>query len=628
MHQEEAAIMKTIILAAGLGERFSQQDYPNPKPATMVNGKPMLVRVAESLGCNSNVSVVLNRIHRGWRIGDLLAAAGMGWIECIELTHTTRGPAETLLFALDGIGDDENVLVLDCDVMHPSFIYEESSNSREGIVFCFQDVGQTPMFSYVSCKEDGHILDIAEKQKISDQACSGAYYFPNAKALSEACRAVIRAGEFSQGEFYLSNVIAHLLRAGVSFRARTYSPYHCLGTPEQLQDFCGRGDFDCASMRFCFDLDGTLVSHPRIKGDYASVAPIEENINYLRFLKERGAHIIIYTARRMRTHNGDVSKVIADVGELTKATLERFSIPYDELIFGKPWANFYVDDLAVPAWAELGKWTGVHTPTVSSRKNNVVQIKKDHVIKNTSNDGESFFYRNMPESIKCLFPQIISIKENEIKMEKVEGESASHLYARGKMSHEDLLEILHALEAVHNCGEPEKSSDVLLNYLPKLEHRASSYNYHALGLDEELERVKNELSEGIGHGLYVPAVIHGDPVFSNIFIGGGIKFIDPRGKLGDKPSISGDAMYDFGKIFQSLSGYDAILVGKNIPANRENLMDYFHAWFVERFGSSRWGFVKSVAKSHMLSLMPIHDDNNVPRFISLYRDYYQCLTKR
>lgn len=619
--------MKTIILAAGIGERFSQQGYPNPKPATMVNGKPMLVRVVESLGCSSDVSVVLNRIHRGWRIGDLLAAAGMGWIECIELSHTTRGPAETLLFALDGIGDDENVLVIDCDVMHPSFIYKESSNSQEGIVFCFRDVGQTPIFSYVSCKDDGHILDIAEKQKISDQACSGAYYFPNAKALSEACRAVIRAGEFSQGEFYLSNVIAHLLRTGAFFRARTYSPYNCMGTPEQLQDFCGRGDFSCAGMRFCFDLDGTLVSHPQIKGDYGSVTPIDDNINYLRFLKNRGAHIIIYTARRMRTHNGDVNKVIADVGELTKATLEKFSIPYDELIFGKPWANFYVDDLAVPAWADFGKWTGFHTPTVSSRKNNIVQIKKDHVIKNTSNDGESFFYKNIPENIKSLFPQIISISDNEIKMEKVEGESASHLYARGKMSIEDLSEILHALEKVHHCEKSDTSSDVLLNYIPKLEYRISSYDYHALGLSEELEIVKRELANGIEENLFIPAVIHGDPVFSNIFIGDGIKFIDPRGKLGDKLSISGDAMYDFGKIFQSLSGYDAILVGKNIPKNREDLINHFKSWFVERLGIKRWGFVQSVAKSHLLSLLPIHDDSNVPKFVELYREYYQCLTK-
>src|SRR4051794_5505164 len=98
---------------------------------------------------------------------------------------------------------------------------------------------------------------------------------------------------------------------------------------------------DC---RLCFDLDETISEKAR-DGGYTSVRPLPGAKEGLEALKARGAYIIIYTARRMRTHRGDVAKVIADVGELTRNWLAEHGIPYDELIFGKPYAHIYIDDL-------------------------------------------------------------------------------------------------------------------------------------------------------------------------------------------------------------------------------------------------------------------------------------------
>ena len=60
--------------------------------------------------------------------------------------------------------------------------------------------------------------------------------------------------------------------------------------------------------RFCFDLDQTLVTLPTKAGDYETVSPIYHKIKFLKFLKSMSHYIIIYTARRMRTHEGDVKK--------------------------------------------------------------------------------------------------------------------------------------------------------------------------------------------------------------------------------------------------------------------------------------------------------------------------------
>ncbi len=107
-------------------------------------------------------------------------------------------------------------------------------------------------------------------------------------------------------------------------------------------------------MRVCVDLDGTICELSP-DGDYARARPLPGAREALRELRRRGAYIIIYTARRMRTHNGDLAKVCADIGDLTVSWLKEHDIPYDEIIFGKPYANVYIDDLGhrFTGWDDL-----------------------------------------------------------------------------------------------------------------------------------------------------------------------------------------------------------------------------------------------------------------------------------
>jgi capsule biosynthesis phosphatase len=75
--------------------------------------------------------------------------------------------------------------------------------------------------------------------------------------------------------------------------------------------------------------------------------PNQRIINYIKQLHVEGYCVIINSARRMVTHNGDVTKIFEDVGDITIKWLERHEVPYDELQFGKPYSStYYVDDKA------------------------------------------------------------------------------------------------------------------------------------------------------------------------------------------------------------------------------------------------------------------------------------------
>ena len=91
-------------------------------------------------------------------------------------------------------------------------------------------------------------------------------------------------------------------------------------------------------------ITNTLVTAPRIPGDYSFCEPVPHMIEYVRNLHKQGHYIIIHTARRMQTHVGNVGAVVSDIGKLTMPQLEVNKVPYDELLFSKPHADFYVDE--------------------------------------------------------------------------------------------------------------------------------------------------------------------------------------------------------------------------------------------------------------------------------------------
>lgn len=93
-------------------------------------------------------------------------------------------------------------------------------------------------------------------------------------------------------------------------------------------------------MIFCVDLDGTLCSNTF--GAYDEAIPFPESIGRVNALYSEGHKIIIFTAR------GSGSGV--DWKKITESQLKEWGVNYSELSFGKPEADFYIDDRAISAF--------------------------------------------------------------------------------------------------------------------------------------------------------------------------------------------------------------------------------------------------------------------------------------
>ena len=399
--------LNVIVPLAGHGKRFAAAGYIAPKPLVRAKGIPMVQRCISALQATASDNLVLV-YHRSLEAHNFRDQMGREFpelsIQFVPLFFDTRGPAETVLLGLTALSETDlarPTLIADGDSIFTDDVLGPMRRAASNSIFYFEDREANPIYSYLSLGDDQRVTDIREKVKISDHACIGAYGFESGELLLRYCQETISRQGANDNELYISSVYRTMLDDGCEIKAQKVDHWDCLGTPVQLRHWAELNGEPGHSQRICFDLDNTLVTHPAIAGDYETCLPIERNIRFLRFLKAQGHHIIIHSARRMRIHAGDVAAVIDDIGQLTKRQLERFDIPHDELIFGKPYADMYIDDLAILPQAGLEQQTGFYMDSgLEPRSWNSVEIRESTVLKRgpvEEIEAETAWYKGLPD---------------------------------------------------------------------------------------------------------------------------------------------------------------------------------------------------------------------------------------
>ena len=172
------------------------------------------------------------------------------------------------------------------------------------------------------------------------------------------------------------------------------------------------------------------------------------------------------------------------------------------------------------------------------------------------------------------------------------------------------------LSEIHSSGSNGKFIQYY-DYNQKLINRFNSFEYSKYGLsDEEFINIKKNVQSLTGEYK----IIHGDLVFSNIILTntGKIKFVDVKGKQGDELSIF-DIRFMIVKIYQSLIGYDEILLDKQIKDSYKNKMI---TYFNSRFENHELDIIKKITKSLLVSLIPLHNESEkYSKYITLSKKY-------
>ena len=93
----------------------------------------------------------------------------------------------------------------------------------------------------------------------------------------------------------------------------------------------------------CIDIDGTICSQEKPE-NYSNAVPLEGALETLSKIKKDGYNIVLFTARHFNHW------------ETTKKWLKKYNVIYDQIVYGKPTAAYYIDDRAIQF---KGDWNDV-----------------------------------------------------------------------------------------------------------------------------------------------------------------------------------------------------------------------------------------------------------------------------
>jgi len=577
-----------IILCGGIGRRNNQ--YSLPKPLNYINGRHMIEYIIEKIPSN-RIYIIYNIALAQYNFKEIIINCNKNKVfHFAEVEYLTRGAVETALIGINkfiqnskqSLNVDESIAFIDNDNIHT---ITDCSLFQGNFIGYSKNYDRTN-YSFISIV-DSKITAIEEKVKISDDYCCGIYGFANVEIFLKYARKLIECNHKTKNEFYFSQIYKLMILEGQHIKPILITETKHIGTLEEIRHRILELGENKRILRVCFDLDNTLVSYPSIPGDYSTVKPIQKNIDLLNYLKKQGHEIIIHTARRMKTHNHNIGKVIKDIARITLDTLESFQIEYDELIFGKPIADIYIDDRAINPYINDISFFGIFKDAcefipnkINNNKYNSIKRVGNTIIKNGPYSfikGEMYFYQSIPEELNYLFPKMIDFNKidnkMEITIEYIDSIPFYFLYKNQLITEKHIDLLLGILDKLHNHNYPITITDDAIrnNYFKKLESRFNRNDYYF----ENAEKVYNTIITKL-ESTYKPnvcGVIHGDFWFSNILLdyNDNIKCIDMKGQVDGILTLNGDRYYDYGKLYQSILGYDLIL--NNVYNHNDNNND-------------------------------------------------------
>ena len=236
-------MLNIVIPMAGRGERYSKVGYEFPKPLIDVMGKPMIRRVIDDLKVTQEhrfIFIVRQEHIDYYKIDEILKEACKDPI-IIPITEVTEGQACSALLAKPYIDNDDALMIANCDQYVTAdmddYLAQMEREGASGLIMTL--TAYNPEWSYVKLNEDNIIIEVVEKEVVSEDATVGIFNFAHGRDYVSACEEMIQEDFRVNGEFYVAPVYNYIIRKGAKV-----VPYNIgsvgngmygMGTPRELE---------------------------------------------------------------------------------------------------------------------------------------------------------------------------------------------------------------------------------------------------------------------------------------------------------------------------------------------------------------------------------------------------------
>lgn len=228
---------------AGLGSRFVDAGYREIKPLIPIFGKPMIEHVVDSVGLSGDWIFIVQKEHRQkYDLDNILKRIRPGCKIIDTGGGVTEGAACSVLLAEEFINgvrplvviNSDNIIKWDAEHIFPAFLNSNSS----GLILCFKDTD--PKWSFARLGPDGFVLDVAEKNPISDNATAGMYIWKHGYDFVSSAKSMILKNIRVNNEFYICPVYNENIEGGQQISICMVDNMDGVGTPADLERYLNK----------------------------------------------------------------------------------------------------------------------------------------------------------------------------------------------------------------------------------------------------------------------------------------------------------------------------------------------------------------------------------------------------
>lgn len=236
---------------SGIGNRFIEAGYTEPKPLIVIDGKPIIEHVCDLFPGETKFTFICNSKHLAeTNIREILSNIRPK-ANIVEIPNHKKGPVYAVSLVEALIEDDEEVIVNYCDFGtfwdYQDFLKHTRSRNADGALPSYKRfhphmLGKT---NYAFMRDDEQwMLEIKEKEPFTDNrmneyASNGTYYFKKGKFVKKYFKELMQKDINLSGEYYVSLIYNLMVEDGL--KVSIYDIQHMLqwGTPQDVEEYNG-----------------------------------------------------------------------------------------------------------------------------------------------------------------------------------------------------------------------------------------------------------------------------------------------------------------------------------------------------------------------------------------------------
>jgi len=241
--------MHIIIPMSGIGKRFINAGYKDPKPLIVVDGKPIIEHVCDLFPNEDKFTFICNSKHLAETNMREVLLSIKPTANIVEIPNHKKGPVYAVSLIENLIEDDEEVIVNYCDFGtywdYKDFLKYTRERDADGAIPSYKGfhphmLGST---NYAFMRDENQwMLEIKEKEPFTDNrmneyASNGTYYFKKGSYVKKYFQKLMDKDINLNGEYYVSLIYNLLIQDNL--KVSIYNVQHMLqwGTPQDVEEY-------------------------------------------------------------------------------------------------------------------------------------------------------------------------------------------------------------------------------------------------------------------------------------------------------------------------------------------------------------------------------------------------------